>query len=217
MFICLLRYNVEMNDSSVNGVGPHPKPWPSGSHFDPELLARGDHRNVTDEYRYWSVDAIKQDIAQRSVELEVAIENVDRDFNMGTIVRTANAFAVRRVHIIGRKQWNKRGAMMTDHYLELVHHATSQDFLNDLSLRGRQLIALETGENSVPLSSTKLPAHAVLLFGSEASGISMELRNAAHQIVSIEQAGSTRSLNVGVAAAIALYVWMQQHSLLPER
>lgn len=202
-----------MNETSQNGVGPHPQPWPSGEQYDLVLLETGDRRNVDDRYRYWTVEAIKRDIAERSIELEVAIENLDRDFNMGTIVRTANAFAVRRVHVIGRKQWNKRGAMMTDHYLELVHHSSSEAFLQDIKQRKRSLVALETGEHSTPLSGVRLPQNAVLLFGSEAHGISTELLAAADQIVSIEQFGSTRSLNVGVAAGIALYMWVRQNVL----
>ncbi len=177
------------------------------------LLEMGDRRNVDDTYRYWTVEAIKHDIADRSTELEVAIENLDRDFNMGTIVRTANAFAVRRVHVIGRKQWNKRGAMMTDHYLEIIYHPSSEAFLKDIKKRERSLVALETADHAVPLSETVLPQDAVLLFGSESRGISKELLAAADQAVSIEQFGSTRSLNVGVAAGIALYMWVHQNVL----
>lgn len=206
-------YTVKMNESPQKGVGPHPKPYPSGSHYDLDLLQHGDARNVQDTYRYWKADAIKEDIFQRAHELEVAIENVDRDFNMGTIVRTANAFAVRRLHIVGRKQWNKRGAMMTDVYLDVVYHASVEAFLDDIKERGRSLVAIETGETSVSLSQTTLPENAVLLFGSEASGISAGLQAAADHIVSIEQFGSTRSLNVGVAAGIALYMWVHQNVL----
>ncbi len=201
----------------TKGAGPHPKPWPVDDHYDSQLLLNGDTRNVIDKYRYWTVDAITRDIARRSHELEIAIENLDRDFNMGTIIRTANAFAVRRVHIIGRKQWNKRGAMMTDQYLEVVYHSDASAFMDDIDSRKRHLVAIETGERSVPLSSATLPPNAVLLFGSEANGISNELQSAAKQVVSIEQFGSTRSLNVGVAAGIALYMWVYQNSLTPHR
>lgn len=206
-----------MNGIPLNAVGPHPRPWPTGDHYDPELLAHGDHRNVADKYRYWTLEAIRAHIARNSIELEVAIENLDRDFNMGTIVRTANAFAARRVHIIGRKQWNKRGAMMTDVYLEVVYHANVEDFLLDIRQRNRSLIAIETGEQSVSLSSAQLPRSAVLLFGSESNGISADLQKAADQIVAIEQFGSTRSLNVGVAAGIALYMWVRQNVLTHHR
>lgn len=212
-----MRYTVKMNESSQKGVGPHPLPYPVGSHYDLDLLQHGDARNVQDVYRYWKADAIKEDILEHAHELEVAIENLDRDFNMGTIVRTANAFAVRRLHIIGRKQWNKRGAMMTDVYLDVVYHASVEAFLDDIKERGRSLVAIETGDTSISLSQTTLPQNAVLLFGSEANGISARLQAASDQIVSIEQFGSTRSLNVGVAAGIALYMWVHQNVLTHHR
>jgi len=206
-----------MIESTAAGIGPHKKPWPVDEWLDIELLESGDRRNVADRYRYWKVAAIKEDMALHSIELEIAVENLDRDFNMGTIVRTANAFAVRKVHVIGRRQWNKRGAMMTDHYINVVYHYTIEDFITDISDRNKVLIALDTGEGALPLAESILPINAVLLFGSEARGISAELLARARSLISIEQFGSTRSLNVGVAAGIALYMWVSQNVLTPHR
>lgn len=180
--------------------------------LDPELLQHGDRRNVTDKYRHWQLEAIRQDLAETASELEIAIENLERDFNMGTIIRSANAFNVRRVHIIGRKQWNKRGAMMTDKYLEAIHHPTVADFLRAVDPTYR-LIALDNQLGAHNLAEFSLPRQAVLIFGSEKSGISAELLNHANAMVQIEQFGSTRSINVGVAAGIAMYEWMRRFKL----
>ncbi len=170
-----------------------------------------DTRNVMDEFKGMPHEEIVQQLDERGVELEIAIENLERDFNMGTIVRSANAFGVRTVHVIGRKQWNKRGAMMTDTYLNVVYYATVDEFMH--AIQHKVLVAIDNTPGSVPLASVTLPAKAVLLFGAEGPGITEELRDRAAMTVAIEQLGSTRSLNVGVAAGIAMYAWLQQHRL----
>jgi tRNA G18 (ribose-2'-O)-methylase SpoU len=198
-----------MNDDI--GVGPHPKPWPTDPQYDPQLLADGDARNVLDKYHYWTVEAIKQDLDKHRLPLEIAIENLQRDFNIGTIVRTANAFNVRAVHIIGKKQWNKRGAMVTDLYMNIEYHASVTDFIK--ATMGKKLIAVDIVEGAKDLADTQLPDNAVLVFGGEGPGLSPVMLTAADQIVKIDQHGSTRSVNVGVAAGIAMYMWLLQHPL----
>lgn len=194
-----------------HGAPPMPKPWPDDPRYDPSLLAEGDARNVADKYRYWTIAAIRADMQSASGMCEVAIENLERDFNMGTIVRNANAFNVRKVHIIGKKQWNKRGAMKTDAYLELVYHATVGAFLQ--ATCERTLVAVDNIDGARGLHSVELPADAVLVFGSEASGVSSSLLQHCAMRVEIEQFGSTRSINVGVASGILMYKWVEQHIL----
>lgn len=199
-----------MEEKSV-GVGPHPKPWPAGDEYDPELLAHGDRRNVADEYRYLTIEAIKADMARHSSGLHIAVENWQHDYNIGTIVRSANAFNVSVVHIIGRRHWNRRGAMVTDRYLEVVHHPTVEAFV--AAMKGRHLIAVDNQQGAIPLSETELPKKAVLIFGGEGPGLSREMVEASEKMVKIEQFGSTRSVNVGVAAGIVMYEWARRHLL----
>lgn len=170
-----------------------------------------DTRNVTDEYKGKPIEEIVADLDGKATGLEIAIENLERDFNMGTIVRTANAFGVRKIHVIGRRQWNKRGAMMTDKYLEVVYHTLADDFFS--AIGEKPITAFDNVEGSRSLSRVKLPRDAVLVFGAEGPGISDELLKRSSQIVAIEQFGSTRSINVGVAAGIAMYAWLQQNYL----
>ena len=179
--------------------------------IDPELQAAGDTRNVVDSYRNWHMQAIRDDMRARSGGLEVAIENLERDFNMGTIVRNANAFNARKVHVIGRRQWNKRGAMKTDAYLDVVYHASTQEFLQDIA--GKTLVAVDNVGETTPLHRVDFPEECVLLMGSEKNGISDELLAAADIKVEIPQFGSTRSINVGVASGIVMYRWAEQHLL----
>jgi tRNA G18 (ribose-2'-O)-methylase SpoU len=198
-------------DKIIVGAGPHSQPWPEGDEYDPALLAGGDSRNVADKYRYMTVEAIKAELDKTCTDLHVAIENWQHDLNIGTIVRTANAFNAAAVHVIGKRHWNRRGAMVTDRYMDIFHHRTVAEFVS--AIDGRTIIAVDNTEGAIPLSKTDLPAHAVLVFGGEGPGISREMRDAAKMMVMIEQFGSTRSINVGVAAGIVMYAWMQRHVL----
>jgi len=200
-------------DKTDIGVPPHPKPWPTGDQYDPELLANGDKFNVIDKYRYWKVGAIKADLDKTRVPLHIAIENWQHDFNIGTIVRCANAFNIAAVHIIGRRHWNRRGAMVTDRYMNIINHATVDEFVDAMESESREIIAVDIVPGAVKLSETKLPANCVLVFGGEGPGLSEQMQSSASKTVMIEQFGSTRSVNVGVAAGIAMYVWMQQNKL----
>lgn len=201
-----------MQDEII-GVPPYPEPWPTDPRYDRMLLKDGDTRNVLDKYHYWTVNAIKADLDESRIDLEIAIENLQRDYNMGTIVRAANAFNIKRVHIIGRKQWNRRGAMVTDLYMNIQYHDDVKAFAEAMRKEQREMIAIDIVEGAKELSKTTLPANAVLIFGAEGPGLSKEMLSTAKETVMIEQLGSTRSVNVGVAAGIAMYAWLQQHSL----
>lgn len=175
------------------------------------IYSMEDTRNVMDEFKGLSHAKIVEALDRRGVTLEIAIENLERDYNMGTIVRSANAFGVRHIHVIGRRQWNKRGAMMTDKYLYVHYYDSADDFLAAMSQVGKVVVAIENNTDSQPLSSAKLTHNTVFVFGSEKSGLSADLINKADQVVHIEQLGSTRSLNVGVAAGIAMYEWISHN------
>jgi tRNA G18 (ribose-2'-O)-methylase SpoU len=168
-----------------------------------------DPRNVLDEFKGRSHEDIVATLDARGARFEIAIENLERDYNMGTIVRSANAFGVRHVHVFGRKQWNKRGAMMTDKYLHVHYYATIDEFIAAMKLATKTVVAIENNVTSIPLGSAHPGSDDVLLFGSEGSGISEDLLSKVDTVVSIEQLGSTRSLNVGVAAGIAMYEWVR--------
>jgi tRNA G18 (ribose-2'-O)-methylase SpoU len=191
------------------GVGPWQGPWPDDPRYDPELLARGDARNVVDQYRYWTRDAIVADIDGHRHDLHVAIENFTHDLNIGSVVRTANAFAVAEVHIVGRRRWNRRGAMVTDRYQHLRHHADASALAEWAGERGLPLLGIDNVPGAVPLETYDLPRACVLVFGQEGPGLSRAARDAC-DILSIAQFGSTRSVNVGAAAAIAMHAWVRR-------
>ena len=194
--------------SGEPGVGPHPTPWPDDARLDPDLLAQGDRRNVVDRYRYWRLDAIVADLDETRHPLQIAIQNWEHDFNIGSMVRTANAFNVGCVHILGRRRWNRRGAMVTDRYLRVQHHASVADFVDWLTAESYQAIGVDNLPGAVPIESNELPERACLVFGSEGPGLTDELVAVCERLVAITQYGSTRSINAGAAAAIAMYHWV---------
>ena len=193
------------------GVGPHPHPWPDDTRLDPVLLELGDRRNVVDEYRYWRLEAIVEDLDRRRHPFHVAIENFAHDFNIGSVVRTANAFLAREVHIVGRKRWNRRGAMVTDRYQHVRHHEDAQALATWAAAEGIPVIGIDNLPGSVPLETADLPEACVLLFGQEGEGLTPQARECVTEVLSIAQYGSTRSINAGAAAAIAMHAWIRQH------
>ena len=195
------------------GVGPHPDPWPDDPRLDPVLLAEGDRRNVLDVYRYWSVEAIVADLDTRRHPFHVAIENWEHDRNIGTVVRTANAFLAAEVHIVGKRKWNRRGAMMTDVYQHVRHHESIESLLDWAAAHidgPLPVIGVDNLPGSVPIESAELPQRCLLLFGQEGPGLSAAAHAAAEQVCSIAQFGSTRSINAGVAAGIAMHAWVRR-------
>lgn len=194
------------------GVGPWPGPWPSDERLDPALLADGDRRNVVDRYRYWTLDAIVADLDTRRHPFHVAIENWAHDLNIGSVVRTANAFLAAEVHIVGNRRWNRRGAMVTDRYQHVRHHPTIAGLIDWASTQGIPVLGVDNLPGSVPLEGYALPRSCVLLFGQESVGLSDEARAAAVDVLHIAQFGSTRSINAGAAAAIAMHAWVVQHA-----
>ena len=187
-------------------------PWPSESHYDPDLLREGDSRNVVDKYRYWSMEAIVADLDTHRHSFHVAIENWQHDLNIGSIVRTANAFLANTVHIVGRRRWNRRGAMVTDRYQHVLHHPTIEDLLAYAREHQLTIVAVDNVETSQPIESTPLPHNCIILFGQEGPGLSPEAIAAANQVIEITQFGSTRSLNASAAAAIVMHAWIREHA-----
>lgn len=194
------------------GVGPWEGQWPDDPRYDPELLAHGDRRNVVDRYRYWRLDAIVADLDTRRHSFHVAIENWQHDFNIGSVVRTANAFLAAEVHIVGQRRWNRRGAMVTDRYQHVRHHAEISGLVAWASAEGLPVIGIDNLPGAAPIETYSLPRECVLLFGQEGPGLSDTARDALDVVLSIAQFGSTRSINAGAAAAIAMHTWIRQHA-----
>jgi tRNA G18 (ribose-2'-O)-methylase SpoU len=203
------------------GVGPWQGEWPEDagtsaepnpeSILDPELLTNGDTRNVLDKFRYWKMEAIIAELDRRRHKYHVAIENWQHDLNIGSIVRTANAFLAEEVHIIGNRRWNRRGAMVTDRYQHVSHHPTVEEFVAWAKERNLPIIAIDNVPGCKKIEEYALPEECVLLFGQEGPGLSEAAIEAAEVVLEITQFGSTRSINASAAAAITMHQWIIQH------
>lgn len=197
-------------DQQEVGVSPHPEPWPDDPRLDPRLLAEGDRRNVVARYRYWRVEAIQADLDRWRHPFHVAIENWFHDPNIGAVVRNANAFLARAVHVVGARKWNRRGAMMTEVYQHVVHHPTLEGFAAWAEAEGLPVVGIDNLPGSRPLPSAELPRACVLLFGQEGPGLSDAARALACGVLHVPQYGSTRSINAGAASAVAMYEWCRR-------
>jgi tRNA G18 (ribose-2'-O)-methylase SpoU len=207
---------VSDDDVPEVGVGPWVGPTPDGDQWDPDLLRDGDRRNVADRYRYWRMDAVVADLDTRRHPFHVAIENWGHDFNIGSVVRTANAFNAAAFHIVGRRRWNRRGAMVTDRYQHEVHHPSVADLVSWAGSAGSDgngipLIGIDNVPGSAPLETFELPRECVLVLGQEGPGLTPEMLAACTVVLHVEQFGSTRSINAGAAAAIAMHAWVRLH------
>ncbi|MGF3056276.1 TrmH family RNA methyltransferase [Microbacterium sp. YY-01] len=203
------------HEHTTHGVGPWPggrEQWPTGEQYDTELLEHGDTRNVIDRYRYWTMEAIVADLDTQRHEFHVAIENWQHDLNIGSIVRSANAFLADTVHIVGRRRWNKRGAMVTDRYQHVMHHPDVAAFAAWAAEHDLPIIAVDNVDGSVPVDRADLPQRCVLLFGQEGPGLSPEALQAASGCIEITQYGSTRSINASAAAAVIMYEWCRRYA-----
>lgn len=201
------------------GVGPFegdPTAHPDFAKFDPELLAGGDTRNVVDRYRYWKMEEIVRELDGRRHPFHVAIENWQHDLNIGSIVRNANAFLAKEVHIVGNKRWNRRGAMVTDRYQHVTHHPTIEELIEWASSSGSNggklpIVAIDNVPGCQQLEKYELPKECLLLFGQEGPGLSQAALDASDVVLEISQFGSTRSINASAAAAITMHTWVMQH------
>ena len=197
------------------GVGPWVGPWPDDERYDPVLLAEGDRRNVVDRYRYWRLEAVVADLDSRRHAFHVAVENWQHDMNIGSVVRSANAFNAAGVHIVGERRFNRRGAMVTDRYLHLHHHPTVADLRDFAASSSLVLVGVDNLPGAMPLETYELPRSCLLVFGQEGPGLSAAAHEACDVVLSIAQYGSTRSINAGAAAAIAMHAWVRQHAIVP--
>ena len=219
---------MDISESSV-GVGPYAGPPLSGDRWDPQLLAEGDRRNVVDRYRYWRHEAIVADLDTRRHPFHVAVENWGHDFNIGSVIRTANAFNAAAFHIVGRRRWNRRGAMVTDRYQHEHHHVDATALaawaagaatpaatgpaapVPGADVHGIPLIGIDNVPGSRPIETYDLPRECVLVFGQEGPGLTLEMQQVCKVVLHVEQFGSTRSINAGAAAAIAMHAWVRRH------
>lgn len=167
-----------------------------------------DKRNIVDKYKYWNHDAIIADLDLSRNNFSVLCTNIIGDFNIGTVIRNANAFLASEVIIYGSRRYDRRGTVGTHLYTKFKHvRIGSEEEIKKLKKNGVTII----GVDNIPRAKTienydwQLDSHIILVFGEESCGISDEVKEMCDDFVYITQYGSVRSLNVGTASGIAMY------------
>lgn len=172
-----------------------------------------DTRNVTDYYKYWTTEAIKADLRTKCHNFSALVVNTIGDFNLGSVIRNANAFTAREVIVYGRKKFDKRGAVGTHLYAELKHVR----HVEDLDLGDAVVVGVDNVPGAEPLEEFRWPRdrHVVMAFGQEQTGLTAEILGLCRHVVYIRQYGSVRSLNVGCASGIAMFDYCQKLGQTP--
>lgn len=170
-----------------------------------------DTRNVIDHYKYWSNDAIKAALDEVRLPFVVVCENFAHDFNISTVVRNVNAFTAKEVWIVGRRKYDKRGAVGTYNYVHVKYAPTTEEVIELYRAQGYAIIAVDMTDDAIDIGCFDWPEKSLMIFGQEQLGVSQEALDLADHIVYIPQYGSTRSLNVGVASGIAMHTYCELH------
>lgn len=174
-----------------------------------------DTRNVIDYYKEWENDQIKADLDTRRLPFVVGFENVSGDFNKASGIRNSNAFLAKESWIIGKKQWDRRGAVGTHNYIHLKYAPSLDDiYLNQPYIRDMRWVAVDNVPGAIPVTEYEWSPNTFMIFGEEARGVSPMGLGMADDVVMIPQLGSVRSLNVSVASGIIMYDYATKLGML---
>jgi len=167
--------------------------------------------NVADQYSTWTEEMVKNHVQNNVFDVKVAMEHLQGDFNIGTVIRNANAFGANEVLYCGKRKWDRRGSVGTHHYTTVTYKENIATLCRDARNEGYSIVGLEKTEKAEDIRTCILPEKTLFLIGEEQNGLSNEAVELCDMLVEIPQWGSVRSLNAGVASGIALYEWVRQH------
>ena len=168
-------------------------------------------RNVIDKYKNWPTETIKKDLQKTAHRFAVCMEHWQGDFNISTLIRNSNAFNVERVFYIGKKRFDRRGAVGTHHYVDLVF--LDGDYSKLVELKNTySFVEIDNNlSNTQKLSKfdwNKLKKPPLFFFGEEGIGLTPEILNLSDYTIEIAQHGSVRSLNAGTSSGIVMYAYV---------
>jgi len=165
--------------------------------------------NVDDRFTGWSVDLIKRDIKSTSHPFSVLMENFVGDFNIGSVLRSANGLNAKEMFYYGNRHWDRRGSVGTHHYTDMIHLREKEEILN--LKKTYTFVGLE---NNVPESSSLYdfvwPDNPLIVIGEEGCGITPDTLRMCDRFVYIPMFGSVRSFNAAVAGSIAMNDFVQK-------
>jgi tRNA G18 (ribose-2'-O)-methylase SpoU len=164
--------------------------------------------NVTDALKGKTTDEIKEQLKQASHPFAVCFEHWIGDFNMGTGIRNANAFGAQEVFYIGDKKWDKRAAVGVYNYTE-VQWIPTVEHLKKLKDK-YVFVGIDNVPGSRSIHHYRWPKNALMVFGEEGTGLTLEMQELCEEIVEIPMYGSVRSLNCGTASGIVMYDYVKK-------
>ena len=169
--------------------------------------------NTKDFFKGMHICKIKSHLNDVRADYTSVFLNLTHDFNKAVGVRNHNAFAGKDIWFVGRKQWDKRGAVGTYHY-EDIHYAANWDIFMENKPEG-PIVCVENIDDprKVTLGKFDLPRNSIFVYGEENAGIPDEILSCANYILEIPSWGSVRSLNVSVASGIIMYEYRRQYSI----
>ncbi len=144
-------------------------------------------------------------LAQRLGWVQCAVEAVYHRHNISAILRTCDALGIHHVHLIeGNFKPSPGAARGAERWLSLHHHEDPVRAIRSFQASGARVFVADLADDALAPEDLPLDRPVVLWFGAELAGISPEAREAADGVVSIPMRGFAQSLNVSVAAALAL-------------
>lgn len=164
-----------------------------------------DTRNIHDEYRHYHTDCIKAVLDTQRNDMVVITENISGDFNLSSVMRSGNQFGIREFWIAGRRKYDTRGAVGTNHYEHIKYAPDVKTAVDTLRSEGYTIVVADNVPGAVTLSNYAWKPKTAIIFGEEQRGVSQESLDIADDIVYIETRGSARSLNVASAASIMMF------------
>jgi tRNA G18 (ribose-2'-O)-methylase SpoU len=168
-----------------------------------------DTRNVQDRFKHWTTDLIKETVKKESLPFSVLMQQLESDFNIGSVFRSANGFGASEVYYYGKKRYDRRGQVGVNNYFDIKFLKTLDDVS---SLKEKyKFVALELTENAVDLRSFVWPNNSLMIIGEESLGVSKELLDMSDYVVKIPLMGSVRSYNAACASSIAMYDFVSKY------
>ena len=179
--------------------------------YDPESPFLGWQRNVIDEFKSLPDEDIRQRLQETCNGFAVLMTHIEGDFNIGTVMRSANFFGAKEFFYWGRKRFDRRSTVGVHHYTPLRFLERIEDVR--VLKESYTLIGLENNvPGTVPIHRFDWPIARppCIVVGEECKGIHADVAELCDRLVEIPNFGSVRSINVGSAASLAMYDYVSK-------
>ena len=144
-------------------------------------------------------------------DMVIILDGLKTTFNIGKVFRTADAFGARKIHLVGTDFFDPAPAKGSFHHVPAVFDAIFADTYGSLAQEEYKFFIFSP-HGGKPLNEVELPEKSAFIFGHEEFGFSFDPADYADlNLLHIPQVGKVESLNVSIAASIAMYEYVRQH------